>query len=156
MYTLQEILEDPRFSESNAWQRRPFKVNELIFDEGDAGKTFFYIEKGGLTVTIQVELENRKTIKAGIFDLQQGDIFGEMCLYRSRFRTASVTAVTDGCLLEIEGEKLSVYLDDNPIQGYLFYKQLFEVVAERLSRANRRAETLLAWGFKVHEIDKYF
>jgi CRP/FNR family cyclic AMP-dependent transcriptional regulator len=64
-------------------------------------------------------------------------------------RTASVTAITDGCVLEINGEKLSGYLDAHPIKGYAFYKKMFEILFKRLDNGNRRIEYLLAWGLKA-------
>ncbi len=133
--------------------RRPFQANETIAKEGELGKSLFFIEAGKLRVSIHVELEERRKVQPGISDLQPGAIFGEACLYESAVRTASVTALTDGCLLELDGERLSAYLDAHPIQGYGFYKKLFDIIFERLNHGNRTIECLLAWGLKAHGID---
>ena len=74
-----------------------------------------------------VELEKQKHIQPGIWELEAGEIFGEIALYETQVRTASVRATTDGCLIEINGEKLGIYLDAHPSLGYLFYKDLFEI-----------------------------
>nr|WP_305908415.1 cyclic nucleotide-binding domain-containing protein [Methylomarinum sp. Ch1-1]MDP4521244.1 cyclic nucleotide-binding domain-containing protein [Methylomarinum sp. Ch1-1] len=103
----------------------------------------------------KVELDDRRQIQPGVCDLESGSIFGEICLHRSQTRMATVTAATDVKLLEIDGESLSSYLDANPIQGYLFYKELFGTMIKRLDVANHRVESLMAWGLKVHDIDKY-
>ena len=68
---------------------------------------------------------------------------------------ATINAVTDGSMLELDGLRLSIFLDAHPILGYLFYKNIFEVFVTRLNKANQRVEHLMAWGLKVHEIDKY-
>lgn len=152
---LKQILAAKQLPEGVAWKRHEFKVNSIIVRKGEIGKSLFYIEKGTLRVIGDVQLEKQKQIHPGVCDLTSGSVFGEICLHHSQVRMATVTAATDAVVLEIEGEALSAYLDDNPIQGYLFYKQLFEIMINRLNMANQRIENLMAWGLKVHEIDKY-
>jgi CRP-like cAMP-binding protein len=94
-------------------------------------------------------------MQPGICDLKEGAVFGESCLHISLPRIATVTAITEATLLEINGERLSIFLDENPVQGYLFYKNLFELLIVRLNSANQRVETLISWGLKAHEIDRY-
>lgn len=147
---INEIINDPTFIKGIAWERWNFYANETIVKEGDVGKSLFYIEHGQLRVSVQVEFEDRrKNAKTGLGDLGKGDLFGDTCLHDSCVRTASVIAMTDGCLLEINGEKLGSYLDAHPIKGYAFYKKLFDILFKRLSSGNRRIEYLLAWGLKT-------
>lgn len=148
-HLIKEIINDPKFIKGIAWYRRNFSANEVVIKEGDVGKSLFFVESGQLRVSMQVELEERRSLKTGISDLGKGDIFGDTCLRETCIRTASVIAITDGCLLEINGERLRAYLDAYPIKGYAFYKQLFEILFERLSSGNRRIEYLLAWGLKA-------
>lgn len=148
-HLIKDIVADPNFIKGLAWERWDFYANETIVKEGDVGKSLFFIEKGTLRVSVHVELEERRNIKTGISDLGKGDLFGDTCLHESSVRTASVIAITDGCLLEINGQKLGAYLDAHPIKGYLFYKKLFEILFKRLTNGNRRIEYLLAWGLKA-------
>lgn len=158
-YTLQnifnEILKSPQMPENTGWKRKNFQLNDVVVKEGDPGNTLFFVEKGELRVSGSVNLGAKKHIQPGIADLKEGAIFGESCLLQSLPRIATVTAVTEASLLEINGEQLSIYLDDNPIQGYLFYKQLFETMIKRLNSANHTVESLMAWGLKAHEIDQH-
>jgi len=154
-HSIEKIIADPQFVEGIAWVRRHFQANETIVKEGEVGKSLFFIEEGQLRVSVHVELEEHRKVQPGISDLDQGAIFGETCLFESRVRTASVIAITDGCLLELDGERLSVYLDGHPSRGYLFFKQLFEIIFERLNHGNRTIESLLAWGLKAHGIDTH-
>ena len=103
----------------------------------------------------EAEFEGNVRVTPGLCDLKAGAIFGDICLYEARPRTASVIALTDICILEIRSDMLSVYLDDHPIQGYLFLKGLFEIMTIRLELANDRVDKLLAWGIKAHDINKY-
>ncbi len=154
-HILDDVLKSPQFLEGNAWQRQKYKPNEVVIKEGDIGSSLFFVEQGLLRVTGRVNLGEKKHIQPGIGDLKAGALFGESCLRTELPRIATVTTVTDVILLEINGEKFSVFLDANPIQGYLFYKGLFEVLIGRLKSANHTIETLMAWGLKVREIDRY-
>jgi len=152
---LHEILENPQFEEGVAWKRHNFKANEQVVKQGELGETLFVIEEGVLRVTGNVELDDKKNMQTGICDLEKGSIFGETCLHESSPRIATVIAVTDSCVFEVDGLKLSVFLDAHPVLGYLFYKNLFEISVTRLNKANQRVEHLMAWGLKVHDIEKY-
>ncbi len=146
---INEIINDPCFMEGAAWDRRNFYANATIVKEGDVGKSLFFIESGQLRVSVDVELEDSRNAKPGLGDLGKGDIFGDTCLHESGVRTATVIAITDGCLLEINGERFSAYLDAHPLKGYVFYKQLFEILFKRLNNGNRKIQYLLAWGLKT-------
>ena len=87
--------------------------------------------------------------------MRPGLIFGESCLHKSLPRIATVTAITEAQVLEINGKQLNNYFESNPTQGYLFYKELFDILIGRLNRSNHTVETLMAWGLKAHEIDQY-
>ena len=152
---LHEILENPQFEEGVAWNQRDFKANEEIVKQGELGETLFVIEEGTLRVTGSVELDEKKNMQTGICDLEKGSVFGETCLHESSPRMATVIAVTDARIIEVDGLRLSIFLDAHPILGYLFYKNLFEISVSRLNKANQRVENLMAWGLKVHDINKY-
>jgi len=152
---LKDFVKSPQLSEGVAWSRRKYNANDIVVKEGDLAKSFFFVEQGELRVTRHVGLGGEKGIQPGVGELKVGAIFGESCLHSTLPRIATVMAVTDVSLLEFDGESLSVYLDDNPIKGYLFYKQLFDIVVARLNNANHTVETLMAWGLKAHEIDRF-
>ncbi|MGR9052044.1 MAG: Crp/Fnr family transcriptional regulator [Gammaproteobacteria bacterium] len=152
---LNEIIKDPSFEEGIAWRRQRFKENEIVVREGDEGTTLFYIEEGSLRVTGHVDLDQNRYVQPGFCDLNVGDIFGEICLNEMCTRTATVRAISNGYLLEINGKMLNAYFDRHPQQGYLFYKRLFGILIGRMKSANQRIENLLAWGLKVHGIEQH-
>lgn len=150
---LKDIISSPQFPEKGAWIRRHFEANETIIREGDEGHSLFFIERGTLRVTAQVELVDHSPITPGICDLGEGDVFGEICLYGPHPRSASVVALTEGSLIEVDGVRLSIWLDANPIEGYLLLKELFQTMGNRLNIANHRVEKLYAWGIEAHGIE---
>jgi CRP/FNR family cyclic AMP-dependent transcriptional regulator len=153
--SIENIINDPSFQNGIAWKHRQVHANEIITHKGDVGKSFFLIEEGTLRETIHVELEERRNIQAGVSDLEKGDFFGEISLFESSERANSITAITDGRLIEIDGEMLSAYLDNHPIQGYLFFKQILKTLIIRMTSGTHRIESLMAWGLKAHGISKY-
>ena len=138
-----------------AWSRKLYHENDVVVKEGDLGDSLFFIEEGELRVTGRVDLGEDKHIQPGMGDLKAGVIFGESCLHESLPRIATVMAITEAQVLEINGKQLIHYLDSNPEQGHVFYKALFEILIGRLNRSNHTVESLMAWGLKVHEIDRY-
>ncbi|CAG1021796.1 cyclic nucleotide-binding domain-containing protein [Methylomonas sp. LL1] len=152
---LNEILSEPQFAEGSAWKRCWYHAGEKIIEKGELGSTLFFVEEGQVRVLGGAEIEGNKKINPGLCDMNAGSVFGDICLYGSHRRTASVVALTDVCILEIRSDMLSIYLDDHPVQGYLFLKAMFQVMVLRLELANDRIEKLLAWGLKAHDIDKY-
>ena len=152
---LNEILTDPKFAEGTAWKRRNYTVGEKIIEKGALGSTLFFVEEGRVRVQGGAEIEENKQINPGLCDLEAGAVFGDISLYGTHRRTASVVALTEVRVLEIRSDMLSVYLDDHPVLGYLFLKALFQIMVLRLELANDRIEKLLVWGLKVHDIDKY-
>jgi CRP-like cAMP-binding protein len=152
---LEDFIKSPHFPEGTAWKRKKYNMNDRVVNEGDLGTSLFFVVDGELRVTGSVDLGEDKRMQPGICDLKAGALFGESCLHMSLPRIATVTAITEATLLEINGERLSIFLDEHPVQGYLFYKNLFELLIVRLNSANQRVETLISWGLKAHEIDRY-
>lgn len=143
------------FTEGVAWKRRRLKAGESVIKKGEIGKTLFFVEEGCVRILGDAEIGDNRKISPGLCDLNSGAIFGDICLFGSHQRTASVVALSDVVLLEIDSEMLSIFLDEHPQQGYYFLKSLFQVMADRLKLANDRIENLLIWGLKAHDIDKY-
>lgn len=149
------IIQDPDFPEGTAWRRRSFKANETIVREGAEDRTMYLVESGSLRVSGRVTLKNERHIQPGLADLKAGDLFGELALFESHARTASVVTIEPTILLEIDCTHLSLYLEQHPDLGYQLLKRMFMVLTNRLSQANQRVEHLFAWGLKVHGIDRH-
>jgi len=153
--TILQVIGDPQFPEGEAWRRRRFQANEYIVREGDQDRIMYLVESGSLRVSGRVTLDDRRHIQPGLCDLGAGDLFGELSLFESHARTASVIAIEGGTLVEIDCRRLSRYLDERPELGYQVLKRLFHVLIDRLSQANERVEHLFAWGLKMHGIDRH-
>ena len=152
---INNLISSSLLQEGVAWKRYQVKAGDTIIRKGDIGDSLFYLEDGQVRVLGDAELSETQHVSPGLCDLRAGAVFGDVCLYEPQERTATVTALTDARLIEINGGMLSVYLDDHPVEGYLFLRALFQAMVNRLALANDRIGNLLAWGIKAHDIDKY-
>ncbi len=150
-----KIVQDPEFPEHQAWRWRKFNGQEVVIHAGDTDRKIFLIKTGKLRVTGRVELDDGKYVQPGLNDMGPGDLFGEVTLFEKKPRTASVTALCEVELLEIDCERLIEYMDQHRDTGYELIKSIFQILVERYSKASERVEYFVGWGLKAHGIDKH-
>jgi small-conductance mechanosensitive channel/CRP-like cAMP-binding protein len=86
---------------------RLYAERELIVRQGDAGSSMFVVSSG--TVSVTLDPSGIEVARLG-----PGDFFGEMSLLTGDPRTATVTAVRDSELLEIDAGSFRRFVLDNP------------------------------------------
>jgi CRP-like cAMP-binding protein len=79
---------------------RPVHAGEVVIREGDPADHFYVIADGGFVVT---QRDAEGSAERRLRTLGLDDVFGEIGLLTGRPRTATVTAETDGVLLELDG-----------------------------------------------------
>lgn len=75
---------------------RRYMPGESVFEQGDAGRAFYIIESGKVSVQIDGQEQAR---------LSAGEYFGEIALFHDTPRVATVMALEDSSLLELNGEE---------------------------------------------------
>jgi CRP-like cAMP-binding protein len=118
---------DDRFLERLAgeFMERTYAAGDTIAEEGEAGRTFFVIERGEVTVTVHGRDVGR---------LGPGKSFGEMALIDKSARSATVKADT-----EVHGYQLPVwsfrpFVESHPEMAWA----LLEALAQRVRDAESR------------------
>jgi CRP-like cAMP-binding protein len=84
--------------------------NELIFSEGDEANSFYIIDKGRVSVTYDDNGDDKV-----LCILSDNDYFGEMAIYNHDKRCATVMAIEDTLLLEIEKEIFLDFVESHPV-----------------------------------------
>jgi len=112
-----------------------YRRSEVIFSQGDAGDSLFYIQAGGVKLSA-VSTAGREAIVAM---LGPGDFFGEMAVVTGRPRTATVEVLEDVELLRVPAEKLQEMVSGTGEVAIRLIRRL----AERLESANRFIDLLL-------------
>src|SRR5579859_7883601 len=78
-------------------QKSAFRKGTVIFSQGEAADSVFYINKGRVKIAVTSE-QGKEAI---IAILGAGSFFGEGCLIAQPLRLASATAMTDCALLRV-------------------------------------------------------
>ena len=89
---LESLKENERMEVAEALEQQQYKEGDIIIKEGDAGNTFYIIEKGSVKC---VQQPSAGSEPVELCTLGTGDYFGEIALLTNRPRAASVIAVGD-------------------------------------------------------------
>jgi len=117
-----------------------FSKDEIVFAQGDAANTVFYIQKGRVkTVVIS---EQGKEAVVGI--LGPGQFFGEGCMNGHALRIATTTAMEECLITAITKVAMLAALHDQPKFSELFMSYL-------LTRNSRIEEDLIDQLFNSSE-----
>lgn len=149
------LLQNDQLVEQGVCTKRHFSADSIVIAEGETSRKMYLILNGVVRVSARVKLDDDRGIQPGLCDLQEGEIFGEMGLYDDEVRSATVKAVGDCDLLEIDSPALSEYMDEHPDQGYLLLRYLYRVMCIRLRKADERIGSLFAWGLNAHGIAQH-
>ena len=98
LFNAQEFLD----SAGVARQVAEFKKKETIFSQGDPCRSVFYIQKGG----VRLSVVNESGKEAVVAVLGPGDFFGEGCLAGQPIRIGTATAVAPTIALVIEKSEM--------------------------------------------------
>ncbi|MEA3286210.1 MAG: cyclic nucleotide-binding domain-containing protein [Candidatus Marinimicrobia bacterium] len=112
---------------------REFEEGEIIFKEHDPGSSMFIIQSGA--VEVSSIKNNQKVVYA---HLKTGAIFGEMALIDGQPRSATVTSLRKTRCIEMSRMLFQKHLDGLPP----WMTSFFQILAERLREANKKADTL--------------
>ena len=90
--------------------QKEYKNGEVIIKEGDTGKSFFFLLEGGASVYGGFGKNNQLKIA----DLEAGEFFGEMAILEAYPRSATVVAKANTRVVEIPGNEMNGFFDENP------------------------------------------
>jgi CRP/FNR family transcriptional regulator, cyclic AMP receptor protein len=108
---------------------RRYAKHQTIFREGDPGQTFYLILSGSVAI-VRVARDGRETI---LSILKERDFFGEMSVFDTSVRAASVRTLTEVEVGAIERDDFLALIDQSPRIGRL----LVIALSERLRAANK-------------------
>ncbi len=104
------LSEDQRRRLVEGSSERQYAPGETIVKEGDRSSSMFLIESGSVAVSIQGAMGEDRALTV----LDAGAAFGEISLLTGEPRTATVRAVTETTLVEIEKGALAPILREQP------------------------------------------
>ena len=102
------------------WTSSNYQINQIVYRQGDAADSVFYIHRGKVKVTV-----NSERGKEVIVAIRGPDEFcGEGALTGKPLRLASVVAMTVCEIIRLEKETLAALLHDNADFGDYFLSHL--------------------------------
>lgn len=151
-----ELIEaSPEFRDTVKMKEKTYDANEIVLKEDVQHSTIFLIKKGSVRVVQTTTTEEDHTIHPAIQELNDGDYFGEFCLFGNLPATADVVTNTECNVIEIDKFTCLEYLNKHPDVGYELTKQMIEELIAKLLRANKAMKRFLVWGLKKHGIDEH-
>jgi len=117
-----------------------FDKNQIVFSQGDAADTVFYIQKGKVKLTV-ISKEEKEAV-VGI--LGPGQFFGEGCMNGHPLRIATTTTMEPCVITSITKQAMKTALQEQPAFSELF-------VAYLLTRNSRIEEDLIDQLFNSSE-----
>jgi CRP/FNR family cyclic AMP-dependent transcriptional regulator len=122
-------------------RHRSFSANALIIKEGESGDSMYIMCEGEVNITKRLTLvldqdlpKEKRMIRLKAAD---GVSFGEMALLENDTRTATVTALTDCKLLELNRDDFLGFIREHSVTGCKIMLRL----AQLLSRFLRKTDS---------------
>ncbi len=107
---------------------REFRAGDLIFEQGNAGDSMFFVASGIVSIVLPGEGRSSVVLR----DFGVGQYFGEISLFDAKPRSATARAATDCQLLELDRGALQKHIHQRPQIAVAIIADL----AERLRETN--------------------
>lgn len=133
---------------------RTFKTGEHVFAMGDAGSSMYVVLSGAVQIFLPAVTDAPRVV---LKDARTGEYFGELSLFDSKPRSASVEAVVDTVLLELTREDFGDHLSRSSNAAMTILAEMAERLRETNSLLSQRAardvvkeiEENLTWGQRL-------
>jgi len=102
---------------------RDYKDGDTIFEENSIGKEMYIILTGNAKV-----IKKKDGVETTLATLEEGDFFGEMSLFDNNPRSATVKALGDVKLLEINQKNFLKKISRDPSLAF----RMFEKMSQRI------------------------
>jgi CRP-like cAMP-binding protein len=120
---------------------RKYAAGEVIIQEGEPGDSLFIMESGEVEITKQLTLAlDEDTPKERVMIRLKAEnyiYFGEMAILEHETRSATVTALTDSTLLELQQKDFLELLTQHPDMGVKLLLRLAQVLSRHLRKSNQ-------------------
>jgi serine phosphatase RsbU (regulator of sigma subunit) len=114
---------------SQSMRLKVLKDGDILFREGDVGKSFFIVTGGQLEIVQAMGTQEERVLKI----VEQGEFLGEMCLLvPDSLRSAAARSVGQTFLLELQRHRFEDMLREQPDFAY----QMIQELSDRLRYTN--------------------
>ncbi len=118
-------------------------AGKQIFTEGEEGHTLYIILDGEVKVTKKDHQGNDQVLTL----LKDGDIFGEMSFLDERPHSATITAIKNSRIYQIEKPEFDRFVDKHPKAAYKVMKNIVFQVDSIVRRMNAAHVDMISYMF---------
>ncbi|MDR0502754.1 MAG: GGDEF domain-containing protein [Treponema sp.] len=118
------------------------KKDDAVFKEGDTGADLFIHFSG----TLSAYRAQADGTMRWLFDVKQGDFFGEMSIIAHEPRSATIKAVSHCLVITLSGEEFYQIISEHPVIGFKILKAISVVQNRWLDQTSKSYSDLMRWG----------
>jgi len=133
------------------FEEKNIPKDTLLIKEGEIGNSAFLLLKGKISITKETMYGEDYVVT--IIEGGGDEFFGEVNLIDEGKRTSSVRTVEDSVILEVQGDKLKNFMDNNKEIGYKIMWYMAKSCANHLRKADNDLLTLFNALVEVVEND---
>lgn len=141
IFLFQDLEEEELLKVLGLAAPRKFPAGTVIVNEGEAGDSMFLMGQGEVEITKRLTLVlDEDTPKERVMirlKAEDGVSFGEMALLENEVRSATVTALTDCQLLELNREDFLRLIEQDPAMGLKLLLRLAQLLSRHLRKTNQ-------------------
>ena len=143
--SLDQILEQVTGSVDDARLLEPYFLRQTcpagsyLFHEGEYGESLYFVGEGTVAVVLSMGENHERIVRI----YKSGALFGEMAVYTSESRSASVRIEEDAVLYRLDKAQLIEMQGAFPVAAASFHSYIVRLMSERLRRANRELNRYL-------------
>jgi len=118
------------------------KKGDLIFQEGDIGEEIFIHYSGAVSAYGAQSDGNIRWL----FNINQGEFFGEMSIISDEPRSVTVKAASDSVLIIFKKDEFFKIISQRPMTGYKILRAIGIIENQWLVRSAKSYHDLIRWG----------
>lgn len=138
---LKPVFPEPRYIPAlmKVLKRITVKRGQTVFRQGDPSDAMYFIEKG--MVNVELEIEGGKKLR--LKKMGPGTVFGEMGLYTTAPRSASIIATEDCVLYRLPTKVVNLLQTKRPELASCIHRFIVSLLADRVFGANETIRDIL-------------
>jgi CRP-like cAMP-binding protein len=123
-------------------REQSFAKNSYIYQMGDPGKRFFYLQEGRVKIITANEQGEEKTLSV----LEPGNFFGETSFFDQRRRFATAMAVADSRVISLNINDFNKILHEESHETIRRY--MFMSLSRKIRLLSKQVEDLTFWSIE--------
>ncbi|SMF50077.1 Cyclic nucleotide-binding domain-containing protein [Pseudobacteriovorax antillogorgiicola] len=134
-----ELSESELKSLSDKFRMKTVPDKEVFIHANEISHNIYLIVEGGVSVEVATPDQSMEELAK----LHKGQTVGEFILAKETRRSATVRAIGELTLYETSKDELTDLFENHPRLGYLVYRNLSEVLVDRIRDTNMLARNAL-------------